>query len=244
MKHSIRDVPADNFTDQDNLLPDDILITHQAALRKLVGILGMSLPILLFISLFLFSGHHAPLDSISHYYYTRSGTLFIIVVSLLAIFLLVYKGKEPIDLYLSSVAGIFAICLLLFPTGNITDVCCDREKRYAVTVLAGSGLRVWVHYFSAALFLGCLAFMSLFLFTKSEKPGPLRTRGKIMRNRVYRTCGILMMIALAAIALNAAGILSDDIFNRYHLTFWMETLAIEGFGISWLVKGETIFRDR
>src|SRR5690242_193817 len=81
--------------------PEEIGLTQQKTLRKLVGVLGMLLPILLGAFLFFVDGHWEPLDSISHYYFTRSNGLFIIIVSLLAIFLMVYKGKDPIDFYIS-----------------------------------------------------------------------------------------------------------------------------------------------
>lgn len=30
----------------------------------------------------------------------------------------------------------------------------------------------------------------------------------------------------------------------WHPVFWLETLALEAFGFSWLVKGETLWRDK
>jgi hypothetical protein len=35
----------------------------------------------------------------------------------------------------------------------------------------------------------------------------------------------------------------EDYYKSHQLTFWMETMAVECFGFSWLVKGETIFKD-
>ncbi len=70
---------------------NDIWLTDQQTLRKLIGILGMLLPILLWTFVFAVSGRTSELPSISHYYYTRANGVFIIVVSLLAIFLIIYK---------------------------------------------------------------------------------------------------------------------------------------------------------
>ena len=39
-------------------------------------------------------------------------------------------------------------------------------------------------------------------------------------------------------------IISEKFYETYHLTFWMETLAVECFGIAWLIKGETLFKDK
>ncbi len=219
----------------------DIWLSSQDSLRKLVGILGMLLPVLLFTFLFVDSGVATPLPSISHYYYTRVGSIFIIVVSLLAIFLLVYKGEAPVDFYISSLAGIFALVLILFPTSNISDICCDTAKKYSVTVLKKSDFRVNLHYISAAIFLLSLAYMSLFLFTKSDKIPSQRPRDKKIRNRIFRTCGVIMALAVLVIFLRLIKIINADQYDNHHLTFWMESIAVESFGVSWLIKGKLFF---
>jgi len=219
-----------------------IWLTNQNTLRKLVGILGMSLPILLTVFLYVATGHSTTLQSISHYYFTRVGGIFIIILSLLAIFLLVYKGHEPIDFYISSIAGIFALCVVLFPTTNLGQTCCDEKCNYAVTFLSGkTEWRANFHYISASIFLSCLAFMALFLFTKSNK---LKTNRKKTRNVIYITCGVIMLASLLIILLGYFGILiPTDYYIKNNLTFWMESIAVESFGISWLVKGEAILKD-
>lgn len=35
----------------------------------------------------------------------------------------------------------------------------------------------------------------------------------------------------------------EDIYTKNHITFWMESLAAESFGLSWLVKGEAMFHN-
>ena len=112
---------------------DDIWLTNTQTLRRLIGVLGIALPILLFAFLWITAEHASALESISHYYFTRANPIFIIVVSIMAIFLMVYKGREPIDFYMSFIAGVFAILLLLFPTDNIAITCCDADAAYSVT---------------------------------------------------------------------------------------------------------------
>jgi succinate dehydrogenase hydrophobic anchor subunit len=221
---------------------DNIWLTSQNALRKLIGILGICLPVLLFLVLWIDAAYASPLFSISHYYFTRASGVFVIIVSLLAIFLLIYKGKEPIDFYLSSAAGLFALCLLIFPTDNISNKCNDENYLYSLTILHESKFRPVFHYISAAIFLSCLAYMSLFIFTKSNKSPELRGRQKRRRNRIFRTCGTIMVLALLVILANPLGIISNDTFEKYHLMFWMETIAVESFGVSWLVKAEVILK--
>jgi hypothetical protein len=79
----------------------------------------IALPVLLYVFLRLDTGYARPLESISHYYFTRVSGIFVIVVSLLAIFLIIYKGNHPVDFILSTLAGACALLLVLFPTSNI-----------------------------------------------------------------------------------------------------------------------------
>lgn len=212
---------------------NEVGLTNQDTLRKLVGILGVILPIVLYFSI----AEARPLESISHYYYTRWSGVFVITVSLLAIFLIVYKGPELIDFYLSTVAGMFALCVVLFPTYNISDICCDATTKYSVTFLEENVFRIKFHFASAAVFLSCLAFMSFFLFTKSDKPVDERPKEKQFRNKIFRTCGVVMMLAMAVIGAGAIEVIDVDFYNKHHLTFWMEAIAVESFGFSWLIKG-------
>ena len=223
---------------------DKIWLSEQKSLRKLVGVLGMLLPLLLYLFLYFASGHGRPLESVSHYYFTRSSVIFSVILSLLAIFLLLYKGKDPVDFVVSAAAGIFALCVLIFPTTNLAESCCDENAAYAITFLKVNGdVRSTFHFISAGIFLACLAYMSIFLFTKSDKTVSERTREKKARNRIYRVCGVLMILAILVVVAPAS-IIDPVFYKTNHLTFWMETLAVESFGFSWLVKGEFILKDK
>jgi hypothetical protein len=115
---------------------------------------------------------------------------------------------------------------------------------YSVTLLPISPIRNTVHYVASGVFLGCLSIMSLFLFTKSNKPVNNRGQRKIIRNAIYRICGILMLVAIGVMFFGGyLEWIPPTLYADNHLTFWMETLAVESFGFSWLVKGETLFGD-
>lgn len=228
-----------NFFNVDYTDPEKIALSNQATLQKMVGILGMALPLLLFVFLYIDLGFGHILPSISHYYFTRVCSIFVAIMSILAIFLLIYKGREPLDFYLSGIAGLFAFCVVLFPTDNINGV-------FSVTVLKVSTVRPVFHYVSAAVFLTCLSAMSLFVFTKSDKSVSSRGIQKKIRNRLYRTCGVIMLLAILGILAWGINILGPDLtqfYNEHHLTFWLETIAVESFGLSWLVKGGVLFAD-
>jgi len=234
----------ESFLKVDFTYGDTLWLTSGYTLRKLVGILGMALPLLLWLVLVINNGHTAPLESISHYFFTRASSVFSIILGTIAIFLMVYKGEKSVDFYVSLTAGFFALCVLLFPTGNITSICGDVTKKYSVTILPASTLRENFHYASAGIFLLCLAGMSMFIFTKSDKPKNRRGARKILRNRIYRTCGVIMAASMLVILSGMLELIPPAYYDSHHITFWMETLAVESFGFSWLVKGRTLLRDR
>jgi hypothetical protein len=97
---------------------------------------------------------------------------------------------------------------------------------------------------SAGIFLLSLACMSIWIFTRSDLPAAKRKRRKIIRNRIYRTCGIIMIASIALIFAGFLEIIPAGFYDANHLTFWLEAVAVESFGISWWIKGETLFRDK
>jgi len=94
------------------------------------------------------------------------------------------------------------------------------------------------------LFFFTLIFFSLFLFTKT-KPLGTPTRRKLQRNLVYRVCGIAMAVCILLMTiytfLPESATASMKVYNPL---FWLETIAILAFGISWIVKGEAILKDK
>lgn len=225
-----------NYSDE-----EQILLTRQRTLQKLVGILGVLLPVMLYVFLYTDTGYGRPLESLSHYYFTRVSGIFVITVSLLAVFLIIYKGKEPIDFLLSTTAGLSALLVVLFPTDNIAPEA--SGYRCAVTTLRDSDARMHFHYIAASVFLVSLAAIALFIFTKSDQPRPYRTAQKNTRNICYRICGVLMLTALATALLGHLQVIKIPIFGE-SLTFWMETIAVESFGLAWLIKAEVFFKDK
>jgi len=98
-----------------------------------------------------------------------------------------------------------------------------------------------LHLISAALLFLMLAYFSFFLFTKSS-PNP--TSQKLKRNVIYRVCGILILICIVLLAIYFL-YLRDRFPSLISLNpiFWLETVALWSFGVSWLTKGEMILKD-
>ncbi|GAB3337656.1 hypothetical protein GCM10027429_22330 [Marivirga atlantica] len=223
----------------------NIWLSSTKNFRRVVGLNGMLLPLLLWLFLYLTSGHVEVLKSISHYYYTRSNSIFIGVMATLSMFLIVYNYKDKkADFIASCIAGVAAICVILFPTDNLLANPCLLEDSFAISYTPPNTVSEKFHLLAAAVFFMALAYMSFFLFVKSNKPKGERSKNKIIRNTIYRVCAVLMVLSIAVIGLlSYTDIISEARYDALKITFWMEVLAIESFGFSWLIKGEFFFED-
>jgi hypothetical protein len=190
------------------------------SLRKSIGWIGISLPFALMTGVyFLFKGP-IPFYSISQYYFSGMRNLMTGALCAIALFLFFYKGYNRWDLWSSNLAAISALGIAFCPT----------VKEGPLNTSAH------IHFISATIFFLTLACISLFLFTKkSSQP----TRQKKTRNGIYIACGLVMIGCLLAL-------LTFYIFfenKSSHFVFWIETLALVAFGVSWLVKGQALFAD-
>lgn len=53
-----------------------------------------------------------------------------------------------------------------------------------------------------------------------------------------------MVTAILIILINYNNEDSSSWYNRNKMTFWLEVVAVEAFGFAWLIKGETLFKDK
>lgn len=183
---------------------------NTARLRATLGWLGMLLP---WIVVLLTKGFPA---SISATYYTNASTVFMIILGSAGILLMCYKGYCRLDDIIFTAAGIFGLCICLFPCWTSTA---DRVGTFMLDVDVSSIL----HNISAMLFFSLLSVSSLFLFTKSNG---YSTDNKKKRNIIYRVCGIGMLGSFLLFLLP----------DFYIKTWLIETLALFFFGVSWLTK--------
>lgn len=207
-------------------------------LRGALGYLGMLLPVIVLV-LCLINGYGLP-DSISAtYYLDPTVTPFMIILGAASIVLICYNGYDKQDDIVCSLAGIFALCICLFPcnTEGLSTHWINvyfAEKVGTFQIVANvSG---WLHNISAMSFFALLAYNSLFLFTKgSDNP----TENKKKRNIIFRVCGIGMIVSFVAI-------IPISIFEWWGGIWIVETIALAFFGISWLTKSQIhrwLFKD-
>jgi hypothetical protein len=213
-----------------------------------IGILGILLPILLWLGMIIV-GEPKPLSSISHYYFTRVAVFYIGILFALGLFLILYRDSRQIDFWISAIAGLLAITSLFFPTSNLKTIGCVISGEeycthpHAITILAVNKARVTIHYITSASFLLLLAFLSGIYFTRTDKP-LVKGNKKEKRNRIYRICALIMIVALLSAFLgDYLGLIPKNIYETYRLTFVFETIAVWAFGFSWLTKAQLFFRD-
>jgi len=189
-------------------------------LQKAVGLIAVTLPFVVAIGNPLTGGHGIE-GSISAYYYTHMGNYFVGALFALGVFFMSYNYRPlpdyRIDNYLSNVASAMAIGVAMLPTASDAGVASGGAKTVAV-----------LHLVCAGVLFVLLAVFSLFLFTRTD-PGAVVSPAKKRRNAVYRVCGVIIVASLLAVV--GAEIL------KLHVLFWLESVMVVAFGVSWLVKG-------
>ena len=209
-----------------------------ALLRTTLGYLGMGLPpVLLLGGCFIF--REGLRDSLSSYYHSGMGDVFVGVLWVLGILLFAYKGYTRWDRYAGYAACVSAVGVAIFPTSTGSDSPGNGEI-FSISTL---------HFICAAALFSTLIYFSGFSFTqkrKDKKP----TKGKKRRNVVYVGCAIVMtgcmlLIGIYKIWFEGPPSSSPSSSGWFKPVFWLESIAVMVFGVSWFTKGESLlFRDK
>jgi len=227
------------------------LVFSYLTLRNLIGFGGMLLPLILAIRPSRPSAYGGFEPSISDYFYTDRGDILVVMLCVIGTFLITYKGYGWKEWVLTTLAGIGGIgvafvptkmdCLLLKSECTNCVLSVHTNNGGVFKTLAGTG---W-HFAFAATFLFALAIMSIFFFTRSDEDPKHRTpegkttqKGK--RNRVFVICGIIIIASLVVLGVY---FISGVDLKPFPTVYAFETIAVEAFGFSWLVKGQTLWPD-
>lgn len=211
-------------------------------IRKIIGILGILIPFLMGVGGAVFGGVDL-LDTISNYYYTNMQDMFGGSLCAVALFLITYKGhpaggriKINIDNVVTNIAGAAALGVVLFPM-SLKSIIPMHIGTFRLIESVSDAL----HVASAAVFFLAIAFICMFLFTKTDKKKI--GKDKRNRNRVYRSCGIAIVASLALILVYNL-FLTGTVLSQLRPLFFLESVALIAFGFAWLVKGETLLKDK
>ena len=197
-------------------------IVSYLTLRRLVGVFGVSLWVVLLIGSWLGASSWEP--SISEYYATPMRNFFVGVLFTVAWFLFTYRGYDLTDERLGELGCITMLGVALFPA---------------------TSERSWVHHthlVCAAATFTILALFSLWRFTKTHDSGAMTDRKRI-RNRIYTVCGVVILVCLVGMAVYMKLIATAALDAAYRPVFWLEAIALSAFSFSWWIKGRTWWKD-
>jgi hypothetical protein len=197
--------------------------------RRLIGTLGFLLPFLLYLAAGLLHGGEPTrwrlLPSISAYYHTGAVGVFVGILVALAVSLLTYRGYSNTiaDRIVAGLAGSSALVLALFPTTPHEGT------------LAPTWWHPWMsraHDVSAVILFVAFILFSGWLFRKSSVPkGQTRPAEKRCRDRISAICAVIMGLCVLVI----------PVLRWSGLPILVpESVAIEAFAVSWLVKGKVL----
>jgi len=238
------------------------LVLSFLSLRRVLGVLGMGLPFLLYLGGLAIYG--VPLlSSVSAYYHSPARDILVGTLCAIGVFLLCYRGFEPLpgerltDRRVSFVAGLGALGVAFLPTRRTCPeeelvcavlpcrpvcghegACPDIRLSSLWSDLACTENTLWaLHVVATVLFLGALAVMALVNFRRT---GPLApSPDKIRRNRVYALCGTSILV-FGVLAGWASFMDEDSFYGLANPVFWFEAGAVFFFGVAWFVKGEVL----
>ncbi|PST83360.1 DUF998 domain-containing protein [Pedobacter yulinensis] len=207
-------------------------------LRKMVGVLGFCFPFALAFGSLLSGACTELQSSISGYYHTNMRDLFVGVLCVVAFFFFAYRAYSLADRLAAKLASVFALGVAFFPTGAIPPFDSCRLEPYRQDSLTG-----YIHYAAAALLFLDMVYFCFFLFTRSA-PSAGTTPEKRKRNRVFRTCGAIILVCILLLALYFSTLDKCPAVVNLKPVLWLEAIALMAFGCSWLVKGELLLADR
>ncbi|NJX15473.1 hypothetical protein [Tamlana crocina] len=225
-------------------MQDKPLLSSDYRIRKLIGTLGLLLPIVLPI----IKGEF--LASVSHYYYDRlTSQILIIILATFGLFLISYRGyvldksSEKIsDDVLTNIGGFAALLIVFIPTSctnsasTTIDFLCSNANQIPLPLFGHQSTTLnGIHFIAAGVFILCMGWMSRFKFTRDEHDP---------NNIIYKWCGNMVFISVGLIIIFVVleKFTNIPIPLKNHYVYVFETTAIIPFGISWLLKGEA-FED-
>jgi len=191
-------------------------VVSYRTLRRLVGWLGILLPLVLVAGCVVVGSETVFRESVSAYYGSEMRNVLVGFLFAVGTFLLCYEGYDWRDDVAGNLACLFMLGVALFPITSETH-----------------WVRV-VHLVSAGALFSTLAVFSLYLFRLSD--GAM-TPEKARRNRIYLISGLLIVACILAVAVLELFFKGITIAGLQPV-FWLEGIALWAFGGAWLLKGE------
>lgn len=217
------------------IVPKDSIMRGYNALRFMTGILGTTWPLILVAADNWFYGPTPRVrGSISAYYHSGMHDWFVGVLFAIAPMLIAYKLFEVhLDNLLSTLAGIAAFVVALFPTGRASavDSLTAFQRKYGETTLQH------VHFAAAVVFAGCLIGLSILFAIREYQRDRWRVSGEAHFSPTAWAGFHTLMAAVMALAIGFLLVTWRMGALDGHRLFIAESLICIAFGLSWLTKG-------
>jgi len=216
-----------------NYLQRDNVVSY-LTLRQMIGWVGFFMPIAVRTGAYLFEGVSTT-ASISAYYYTGMRDIFVSTLVLVGALLTCYRAPSWVDNLINIVCGISAIGIGLFPMDPAwaAEIVQRFPEVTSEKCYLGHGLFGY-HFIFVGTFFALSFYLVYFRFSAFTPANP--TRKKLKRNKIYKVCGIVMLVSFLCIGYLA-------VTRKGASIFWPETVAVVAFAAAWLIKGQTILKD-
>ena len=210
-----------------------LMVISFRLMRQIVGVLGLSIGILLPIVSAFFSDCFHIQESISHYYYTIAGDLFVGLLCAVAFFLIMYPGEGRWEDLWTNIAGMCALAVAFFPTNyHQIEVSCTKQSFVYSELISN------LHLICAGTFFLILGGVSALQVPKITAQLPANE--VLKRQRFYRLCGIIMWVCIILLFPMKVSESYSNFLSAYKLVFFIEVVALVVFGLAWLMKGTEI----
>jgi hypothetical protein len=161
--------------------------------------------------------------------------VFVSTLVLVGALLSCYRTPSRSDNLIAIVAGVAAAGIGLFPMDPVyaAEVLRNHPDMTTAQCYVNRGI-LGYHFIFVSVFFTLSFYLVYFRF--SAFTPPRATRQKLARNKIYKICGLGMLVGFVAIGLLLASHHGASIF-------WPETLAVVSFAAAWLVKGRLVLKD-
>lgn len=192
--------------------------------NKMLGVLCALLPFCIFATK-LGDYPISAMFSISVTYHTKAFPIMVTLLGMTGIIFMCYQGYDIIDSMLTSIIGIAAFGIIVFPCASTLY---DPERVMLSKWVSMDLSNIFHCTFAGILFL----LFGIFIFFRFTKTNTKKmTIKKTRRNAIYRACAIVIWLFMINQAITSiAGIRWFTIIN--------EAVMLWAFSFAWLVKGE------
>ena len=193
-------------------------------LRHGIAILGIALPVVLWLGGVTFAGLSLQ-GSMSAYYHAGDGAMRDVFVGVLfgvGAFLYLYKGYTRQENIALNLAGVFVVGVALFP---MQWACGDACGSFSP------------HGTFAVLFFLCIAYVCIFRASDTLKLVPDQNMAE-RYGRWYKLIGAAMVLSPAIAFALSVMLRSQDGDNP--LIFFVEAVGVVVFGVYWILKSREI----